>query len=671
MRISIILALVFSLVSSCGKTSQKIIKEIRNLEYQRDADPIKFINWLNSDDEDLRGQAIESLGRIQDTATISLLKNQLTDENERIREITAFAIGQFFSEKAEKFVLEALPNEKSKLVKARLIEASAKVGTANTFLPLINFLKSDTPEYQKISGIGCGILAYRGFPPLPNASTLINLFRTTDDPEVRWSAVYGLFRIGSPVGFKMLTDSLKTVDELSRFFILRLHEVITGLMKSPDFKTYRNFKAVKEVLRIIQSEIYYQKLSEMLDDPAWYNRMATIQIIANLTPTSLISDLQECALDEHPYIRSSALQALANYRNNKVRKILREHLINSENWRDSGTILTNLAKNDYQYILNIIENSYQKLEWPKNYYHIEALDIIQNKKSTEILKKLTNTDNIAQLTTVLESLVNRTEVPISLFLNQLELNDPAVTTIVSKKLSQLKDKKAIDLLIECYQNFIAPKDLEPMLAIIVALDSIGSNSAVAHLEKQLQSPYHTIREAAAHALSRITKRSYKPDYFQNAPVTKHDFSEVNPDIKPKVQVTTSKGEFRLLLFPEKAPITVANFIELVNSGFYNGNYFHRVVPGFVIQAGDPRGDGWGGPPYSIPCEYNDIFYERGVVGMAHAGKDTGGSQFFITHTPQPHLNGRHTAFGKVVAGMDVIDRIEIYDQIIKAVVVSK
>jgi peptidyl-prolyl cis-trans isomerase B (cyclophilin B) len=126
----------------------------------------------------------------------------------------------------------------------------------------------------------------------------------------------------------------------------------------------------------------------------------------------------------------------------------------------------------------------------------------------------------------------------------------------------------------------------------------------------------------------------------------------------------------MILYPQKAPATVSNFIELVTAGFYNGIYFHRVVPGFVIQAGDPRGDGWGGPGYSIPCEYNDIFYERGVVGMAHAGKDTGGSQFFITHTPQPHLNGRHTAFGRVVSGLEVIDRIEIYDQIIRAEIVN-
>lgn len=670
MRIFIILALIFSLVSSCDKASQKAIEEIRKLEYQRDADPIKFINWLNSEDENIRGQAIESLGRIQDTTTISLLKNQLTDENQRIREKAAFAIGQFFSDKAEKSVLKALSEEKSKLVEARLIEASAKVGTANMFAHLTNFLKSNTPEYQKNSAIGCGILAYRGYPPLPNASTLVNLFRRTEDPEIRWSAVYGLFRMGSPAGFKTLTDSLKSVDDLSRFFILRLHEVITGLMESPDFKAYRNFKAIREVIRFVQSEAYLQKLSDMLDDPAWYNRMAAIQVITNLTPASLISDLQERVFDEHPHVRTSAFQTLANYRNIKVRQFLKEHLTTSNNWRDTGTILTILAESDEQYILNFIANSYQKLSWPKNYYYIEALKIIQNKKSTEILKKLTNTDNLAQLTTVLEILVNRNEIPTSLFINHLELADPAVTTIVSKKVSYLKDKKAIDPLIECYQKLSAPKDLEPMLAIIVALDSIGSNSAVPHLEKQLQSPYRAIREAAAHALTRITKRHYTPDYFQNALVTKYDFSRVKPDTKPIVHFTTSKGEFQLLLYPEKAPITVANFVALVDSGFYNGTYFHRVVPGFVIQAGDPRGDGWGGPSYSIPCEYNDLFYERGTLGMAHAGKDTGGSQFFITHTPQPHLNGRHTAFGKVIDGMDVIDKIEIYDQILKVVIVN-
>ena len=108
---------------------------------------------------------------------------------------------------------------------------------------------------------------------------------------------------------------------------------------------------------------------------------------------------------------------------------------------------------------------------------------------------------------------------------------------------------------------------------------------------------------------------------------------------------------------------MANFISLAKKGFYENIFFHRVIPGFVIQAGDPRGDGWGGPGYSIPCEYNDISFEEGILGMAHAGKDTGGSQFFITQTPQPHLSGRYTGFGKVLEGMGVVKSIMMFDYI--------
>jgi cyclophilin family peptidyl-prolyl cis-trans isomerase len=106
---------------------------------------------------------------------------------------------------------------------------------------------------------------------------------------------------------------------------------------------------------------------------------------------------------------------------------------------------------------------------------------------------------------------------------------------------------------------------------------------------------------------------------------------------------------------------VANFVGLARRGYFNGLSFHRVVPDFVVQGGDPRGDGWGGPGYTIRCEYNTLGYERGRVGMALAGKDTGGSQFFITHSPQPHLNGRYTIFGEVIEGEDVLDAIQVGD----------
>ena len=132
---------------------------------------------------------------------------------------------------------------------------------------------------------------------------------------------------------------------------------------------------------------------------------------------------------------------------------------------------------------------------------------------------------------------------------------------------------------------------------------------------------------------------------------------VSPKFSPRVFVDTDKGTVELELAIIDAPLTVANFMSLARKGFFNGIPIHRVVPDFVVQDGDPRGDGEGGPGYTIRDEINQRPYLRGTVGMALDWQDTGGSQFFITHSPQPHLDGRYTVFGQVVNGMDVVDRL--------------
>ena len=126
---------------------------------------------------------------------------------------------------------------------------------------------------------------------------------------------------------------------------------------------------------------------------------------------------------------------------------------------------------------------------------------------------------------------------------------------------------------------------------------------------------------------------------------------------------TEKGNIRIEFFDEDAPNTVKNFKNLIQDGFYNGLNFHRVIPNFVIQGGCPNGTGTGGPGYHIPCEINTQKHLTGSLSMAHAGKDTGGSQFFICHSPQPHLDGVHTVFGKT-PDMDVVNSIEPGDTII-------
>ena len=127
---------------------------------------------------------------------------------------------------------------------------------------------------------------------------------------------------------------------------------------------------------------------------------------------------------------------------------------------------------------------------------------------------------------------------------------------------------------------------------------------------------------------------------------------------------TDRGPIKIELYPDKAPLTVANFVNLAKRGFYDGLGFHRVIPDFMIQGGCPEGSGRGGPGYKFEDETgNGVAHERGVLSMANAGPNTNGSQFFITHVPTPWLDGKHTVFGKVVEGLEAVDKVQQGDHI--------
>ena len=146
--------------------------------------------------------------------------------------------------------------------------------------------------------------------------------------------------------------------------------------------------------------------------------------------------------------------------------------------------------------------------------------------------------------------------------------------------------------------------------------------------------------------------------------------QIDPEKSYKVSMETTRGTIEIDLFPEYAPKTVNNFVFLAGEGFYDGITFHRVISNFMIQGGDPTGSGRGGPGYRFEDEFdgNPLRHETGVLSMANAGPNTNGSQFFITHGPQPHLDNRHTVFGKVTKGQDVVDSIRQGDKMTKVTV---
>jgi cyclophilin family peptidyl-prolyl cis-trans isomerase len=221
------------------------------------------------------------------------------------------------------------------------------------------------------------------------------------------------------------------------------------------------------------------------------------------------------------------------------------------------------------------------------------------------------------------------------------LSDPAVLVVASaaSALADLGDSASVPRLAHAWAERAGDADADARISIRDALRTLAGARFADSLERAVPP-----RKSALPA--------YPPDFAEP------------PAVKGAVLHTTA-GDITWSFYTNEAPQTVRNFARLAATGYFDGLVIHRVVPNFVIQDGDPTGTGSGGPGYTIRCEYNRLRYDPGMVGMALSGKDTGGSQWFITHSPQPRLNGRYTIFARVSSGMDVVWRTVQGDRVLK------
>lgn len=259
--------------------------------------------------------------------------------------------------------------------------------------------------------------------------------------------------------------------------------------------------------------------------------------------------------------------------------------------------------------------------------------------------------------------------------NHLKEPDVVIRATAAELLGQLPPDEANEhALIQALPEALHDKDLnDAALAIVEALEKQKSATANKAIRTALDATDRLIRRKAAAVL----KDNGAGDFSEHIGAaqtrnTTADYQRALARIGKQVRATvsTSSGSFVIEFLKEEAPLTVDNFVMLARKGYFNGQTVPRVVPNFVIQTGDPRGDQNGGPGYAIRCEINQATYTRGAVGMALSGKDTGGSQWFVTHSPQPHLDGGYTVFGRVIAGMDVVDKI-VRGDIIRSISVSE
>ncbi|HWP82631.1 MAG TPA: peptidylprolyl isomerase [Bacteroidota bacterium] len=692
------LPIVLSLVLLQGSAfSQKYStpeREILKLQDQRSTGEGKLFSYLNSQDANLRYRALIALANIQDSATVGDIVPLLDDGSAKVRAAAAFALGQIGSKESQKPLAERLAKEKSKDALKRIIEALGKCGTDSALSILDSFKIS--PKLAELNGeiaLSVARCALRGVKSQVGVSLCLRLL-SDPSPEVRWKALYALWRMSpyEPLD-KELEEHSNDLKKLSqeKNGEVRMH-LATLLGRA---KTSVSYTTLRDLARREKST------------KEWRVQVQIVRSLINLIPehSSALDEVLPWLDSQETHVTMALLGALGGIQKEHIDKAknkdqLRQKLLAllSKTKRQSDlvkgeaiVVIGKLFPADFAFsdLLQEKKTSIRLrtkvLEGMSLIPSVEHLSIILSHVEDEevkvavgaweALRKLLTPANIRKMRKE-ASLAFLPDLLYRRMKSSLLRDDMAVTTLVSQAAGDSsiyailieggRGEQIVEELMLTSTRLSSPNDTEAMQALLETLGKIGDRKVVPVLERALLDPDKTVAVVAAASLAKITGEDYSASIPKSTEPLYTDYDwrgleRITPN--QRVRMKTNRGTITLQLMKDHAPFSILSFVKLVRRGFYKGLTFHRVVPNFVIQGGDPRGDGWGGPGYSIRSEWSLVNYERGSVGLASAGKDTEGCQFFITHSPQPHLDGRYTIFGRVVQGMDVVDRIQIGDRI--------
>lgn len=670
-------------------------REILILQDQRSLGNGTLLSYLIDKDWTHRMLAARALGNIQDTTVLDALVPLLSDRSTSVRATAAWALGQSGSARAQSALLRRLPGEGDGSVARRIVEALGKCGNDSALAALMDLAESKV--LKRTRGETClsvGRFALRG---IRSDEAVRYCFKKLGDEDagVRWRALYALWRSAPyPSIDGHIARSSKLLRSLStdRSADVRMH-LATLLGRS-------QAKEALEVLRWFANR--------ELRKGEW---RVQVQIVRSLgtwvsREPGVITLINSYLREPNNHVRIAALQSLRILSSDQVgvrfRSELRQTLLSLAN--PTKRLETAVRGNAIQTVAKLFPTDFiftELLDAPHLPVRlkadiVEGLGLIPQAGNLRFLLDLTTADSVMIARTAWEAIpvllrsrslvelqradTNAQDVPSILYRRikaSLLRDDMAITTAVAQAVedsvvfSLLESggyaEETIEELMLAYTRLSSPNDVEAMHAILDALGKHGGTRSLPVLERALQDSDRTVALRAAMALRRITGREIVLPLRNAKPLhTDYDWKTLERlKEHPRVRVQTDKGSFVIELLPQHAPFSVVSFVALVRKGFYNGLTFHRVVPNFVIQGGDPRGDGWGGPGYAIRSEWSLINYERGSVGLASAGKDTEGCQFFVTHSPQPHLDGRYTIFARVVRGMEVVDAIQRGDRMVR------
>ena len=625
------------LLLSCGKDSNHektqnnkfsdpIIQEIYQNQDERNS--LGLLTFLSSDNYKYRREASLAFASVQDSIAIEPLVSLLEDTEVEVRITAAYALGQISDTLAEKPIIRALEKEEVPIVRKELLEALGKCSSEEG----LRLLELEQPQDSlEKSGLAwgiyrAGIKGNHSNKIIQRATELLDLRNTF---ETRLGAAHFLYR----------TKDI----EISPFF-----ELIAESAKNDPAPNVR--MACVRALAKVNSLKCAEVLSQILSNDVDYRvRVNSIKAMSGKDYQLIKGTVWKALKDENKNTAISAANYLLNqpeFRGDEAYNLAKT----MDNWRVRSILLSAALKNSpdknaiMQFIIELYDNS-------TNPYEQAALLI-----------------SLGQVTSRSEYISEKT----------FSTNHKVISTSGLRALGNIRSLEDFPESMEGYFADLFKKAIGSNdLALIGIAGGILRNAEFGF--KEIFEDFNFLYEAknglslpkdneALQALQRTI------DYFENTEIPQPVVNEYNHPIdweivksipaNQKVIVETTKGNIHLELMIEESPGSTLNFISLANDGYYDGKNFHRVVPNFVIQGGCPRGDGWGGENYSIRSELGMPRYHDGYVGMASAGKDTEGVQWFITHSPTPHLDGSYSIFGKVVKGMEVVHGIEVGDTII-------
>lgn len=600
-----------------NKFSDEIFVKIADYQDRRQSDSL--YQFFNQESPAYRRDAVLAFGSIQDTSAVEKIATLLNDENAEVRRAAAFALGQIGGETAFHFLYN-IPEDT--LALDEILEACGKTIGQTSSLPV------------DISSWGLYRLGLRGLADSTAVVKAIEFLNPAFDENVRLGAAHFFAR-----GPQAITGAEEVLVRTSQ----EDQSVFVRMAATSALRKIKTASSLQAVLKILDSDTDYRV------------RINSVRALQSFPVEETKQSLLKVVKDSNVQVAIAASEVLKAVATENEFKELVPLARSATNWRVQGNLYEAvLATSNDKEIVEEIFKLYARVE---NSYAKAAL--------------LTALGQSTLAYSFISEQLGNSTIPV--------IKSSAAGALDSINRHKEFDSELQKRFVEVYKKALASGDAAVMGTVASALadSTLGYKSIIKDFtflydaRNKLSLPkdneaLQSLEAAIAHFEGKKISAEVKNAF--NHPI---DWSLVKTIPKnQKVLIKTVKGDIVIQLLVEEAPGSVANFVQLVNSQYFNAKNFHRVVPNFVIQGGCNRGDGWGSEDYSIRSEFSMRKYTEGSVGMASAGKDTEGTQWFITHSPTPHLDGRYSIFAIVTEGMKVVHRMEVGDGIISVELVK-